>query len=200
MSTNLGVWIAAIATLSMYSYLYKDNPFFKIGEHIFIAIAAGHTVVMGWQTIRGTAVTPMLQKGEYMWLVPLLGGLLLYTRFFKGIGWISRFPLGFLMGVGAAITLRGQLESSFIRQITGTMVPLNSLDNVVMVVGSVATLVYFFFSVQSQRGGIAQIAVLGRWTMMIAFGAAYGNTVMARMSLLIGRMQFLFGTWIKLIQ
>jgi len=184
----------------MYSYLYKDNAFFKIGEHIFIAIAAGHTVVMGWQTIKGTAWTPLTTKGEYLWLVPLIGGALLYGRFFRGIGWVSRFPLGFLMGVGAAITLRGQLQSSFILQIRGTMLPLNSLDNIVMVVGTVTTLVYFFFAVQSQRAGVAQLAMIGRWTMMIAFGAAYGNTVMARMSLLIGRMQFLFGKWIYLIK
>lgn len=200
MSSDIGVWIAAIATLSMYSYLYKDNVFFKAGEHIFIAIAAGHTVVVGWQTVKGTAWTPLVAEGQILWAIPLIGGILLYSRFFRSVAWISRFPLGFLMGVGAATTLYGQLEGSFIRQVTGTMLPFNSLDNIVIVVGTVATLMYFFFAVQAQRGGIAQVAILGRWTMMIAFGAAYGNTVLARMSLLIGRMQFLFGEWITLIR
>jgi hypothetical protein len=34
---------------------------------------------------------------------------------------------------------------------------------------------------------------------MVAFGAAFGYTVMARISLLIGRMQFLLGDWLHLM-
>ena len=42
-------------------------------------------------------------------------------------------------------------------------------------------------------------ADLGRWLMMIAFGAMFGSTVMARLSLFIGRLWYLFAEWIHLI-
>lgn len=194
-----GVWLAALATLSMYSYLYRDNMFFKIGEHIFIGFAAAHTVVMGVSNIREMAWNPIVSKGQVSWVIPLVLGVLLYTRFNKNYAWLSRWPLAYLMGIGAAVTIRGQLQGSFINQIKGTMLPLNSLDNIVMVVGVVGTLSYFFFVSAGRKGILAHSATVGRWTMMVAFGAAFGNTVMARMSLLIGRLQFLFGTWIRII-
>jgi hypothetical protein len=37
---------------------------------------------------------------------------------------------------------------------------------------------------------------VGIWVLMVAFGASFGYTVMARISLLIGRVEFL-GRWIK---
>ena len=65
-------------------------------------------------------------------------------------------------------------------------------------IGTVTSLVYFLFTLQKKgfQGGVSKV---GRVTMMIAFGAAFGNTVMARVSLFLGRMQFLLGNWLKLI-
>ena len=57
-------------------------------------------------------------------------------------------------------------------------------------VGVICTLTYFFFSVEHEGivGGISKIGVV---FIMVGFGAAFGNTVMGRVSLLIGRVQFL---------
>jgi hypothetical protein len=194
-----GVWLAAFATISMYSYLFKDNIVFKVGEHIFIGFAAAHTVVMGVSNIIEMAWKPLTTKGDVMWVVPMLLGLLLYARFTRQHSWLSRWPLAYLMGIGAAVAIRGWLQGSFIDQIKATVLPLNSLDNIIIVVGVTTTLTYFFFVAGGRKGVLKHSAQIGRWTMMVAFGAAFGNTVMARMSLLIGRLQFLFGTWIPLI-
>jgi hypothetical protein len=35
--------------------------------------------------------------------------------------------------------------------------------------------------------------------MMVFFGATFGYTVMSRVSLLIGRMEFLLGDWLGLL-
>ena len=60
------------------------------------------------------------------------------------------------------------------------------------------TLVYFFFTLE-KKGVQGAVSKVGRYVMMIAFGAAFGNTVMARVSLFLGRMQFLLGDWLKMI-
>jgi hypothetical protein len=40
---------------------------------------------------------------------------------------------------------------------------------------------------------------IGRWAIMIAFGAIFANLVMSRVSLFLGRMQFLLDDWLHLI-
>jgi hypothetical protein len=58
---------------------------------------------------------------------------------------------------------------------------------------------YFFFSIPHEKGAgrlLARTSLCGRWFLMIAFGAMFGNTVMARLSLFIGRMYFLLHDWL----
>lgn len=68
-------------------------------------------------------------------------------------------------------------------------------DNLVIVVGVVATLLYFYFS-REHRGLIGVGSRIGIAAIMVSFGASFGYTVMARVSLLIGRCYFLINDWI----
>ena len=43
-SAILGAWIAAFLTLGIFSYLYRDNPFYKIAEHVFVGVSAADLV------------------------------------------------------------------------------------------------------------------------------------------------------------
>ena len=191
---TIGVWIAAVATLAAYSYLYKDNLAYQIGEHIFIGIAAAHTLVMGFHNIK-TIAWAGLMNGQFIWGAIMVLGALLYTRFFKGYGWLSRYPLSFMMGVGGAVAFRGALDGQFVAQIRATMVPITSINSFLMFIGVIGAVTYFLFGPWSRTTIVRYVSVIGIYTMMGAFGAAYGNTVMARMSLVIGRLQFLCGTW-----
>lgn len=195
---TIGIWIAAIGTLACYSYLYKDNLAYQIMEHIFIGISAAHAMVMGYHNIKTMAWEPML-KGQWSWAVVLVLGALLYTRFFKGYGWMSRYPLSFMMGIGGGVAFRGALDGQFVAQIRATMVPITNLDQFLLFLGVVGSLTYFLFGPWSRTAVVRQVSLIGIYTMMGAFGAAYGNTVMARMSLVIGRLQFLFGQWIPIL-
>jgi len=38
----LGIWMGAFVTFAIYSFLYKDNPFYKIAEQIFVGLSAGY--------------------------------------------------------------------------------------------------------------------------------------------------------------
>ncbi len=199
MSTDLGVWIAAGCTIFMYSYLIGDNPLFKFAEHLYIGISAAHAVVLGYQNIQEMAWKPLID-GKWIMVIPLVLGLLLYTRFVKDWSSLSRIPIAFLTGLAAALSIRGALDASFIKQVAATMVPITNVNVLLTMVMVATTITYFFFTAGSQLAPVQFSAQVGRWVMMVAFGSAFGNTVMARMSLVIGRLQFLFGTWIKLIK
>jgi len=85
--------------------------------------------------------------------------------------------------------------------VEGTIVPLSGvgtagfLNNLILVAGVVCGLVYFFFS-KAHKGVVGAAANIGITVLMIAFGASFGYTVMARISLLIGQAQFLIFDWL----
>lgn len=100
---------------------------------------------------------------------------------------------------GSRIALRGAVVEQFVRQVRATMVPLNSINNFILVFGVVTVLSYFFFTFPRTRV-LKLSSTCGRWLIMLTFGAAFGNAVMGRISLFIGVLQFMFGKWILLIR
>ena len=195
---TLGTWIAAIGTLAIMSFAWGENPLYRAFEHIFVGVAAGHGFTLAWANIQSSVITPV-KDGTYIPLIFVFLGLLLYSRFFKGYSWVSRYPMSVLVGIGTGLTLRGTIGSQLVEQIQATMLPLNSFDNIVMVVGTITTLMFFFFTAKKQYKLLSGSAQIGRYVMMIAFGATFGNTILGRMSMMIGRVQFLLGDWLGLI-
>ena len=43
--TVFGIWLGAFFTLSIFSFLYKDNPFYKLAEQIFVGLSAGYWLI-----------------------------------------------------------------------------------------------------------------------------------------------------------
>jgi hypothetical protein len=73
-----------------------------------------------------------------------------------------------------------------------------SLRQTGIVLGVLACLFYFFFSIE-HKGAAGRVAAVGIWVLMITFGASFALTVMGRIALLSERLQFLFDDWLWLI-
>lgn len=197
-SLDLGVWIGAICTLGLLSFFYKDNPFYKAIESLYVGVVAGHALILGWGNVLSLGIKPALQ-GKVLPMLWLVVGLLLYARYNKKLAWVSRIPTSLMVGVGAGMAVRNTVGSQVITQIYATLLKPNTFNNVLIVLGVAASLSYFFFSWES-KSVLAVPSKIGRIVMMITFGAAFGNTVMGRMSLLIGRLQYLWGTWLGVMK
>lgn len=50
-ASYIGVFLGAICTLGIYSFLYRENRFYRVFEHLFMAIAGSIMVVMAWEQI-----------------------------------------------------------------------------------------------------------------------------------------------------
>ncbi len=74
---------------------------------------------------------------------------------------------------------------------------MEGFDVLVVLIGVASVLVYFFFSVE-HTGVVGGVSKVGIYFLMVAFGASFGYTIMARLSLLIGRISFLLEEWLKI--
>jgi hypothetical protein len=200
MIETFGVWIAALLTLSIFTFLYKDNPFYRFAEHLFVGISAGYWLCRYYRNIfLPNLYTPLFEQGQLLYIAPFILGIMMLMRLARKTAWISRWPLAVIVGTTSGYFLVTYLQSNGVEQVRATLVPLNSLSNVVLVVGVLSGLVYFFFS-KPHRGPVGRVAKVGIYFLMIAFGASFGYTVMARISLLFGRMHFLLHEWLQVVR
>ena len=146
--------------------------------------------------------TAPYQPAVLVYLLPMLFGLGFYTIYSKRYNWISRVVISFSLGYGGGLAFKG-FFAEFIPQVVSSFKPLYvpgdlaaGLNNVVFTVTLLCVMTYFFFSVEHDRPVIKQASAGGRWLMMISFGAFFGATIMARMSLLIERLQFFIEQWL----
>jgi hypothetical protein len=224
-SRTVGNWLAALFTLCILSFLYGDNPLYKLAEAVFVGVSAAYWMVVGFWTgivqnlfsklapdlVRSSVLPglPESQEQELIYLVPLLLSVLMLMRLSPVGGWISRWALAFFIGATAGIRLLGYLQGDFIRQVQSTILPLvvvgtqgfdfsASLQNLTIVVGVLSCLVYFFFSIE-HKGVVGGVSRLGIWFLMITFGAGFGYTVMGRIALMAQRLEFLADDWLWII-
>ncbi|MBP8614323.1 MAG: hypothetical protein KBI40_05640 [Firmicutes bacterium] len=191
MSLSFGTWVAGLMTIAIMSLVWKENPFYRSAEHLYVGVSAGHAVVMAYNNIRDMAFEP-LSTGQFVWIVPIVLGLLLYARYTKH-AWLARYPVSVIVGIGTGVAVRGAIHGDFTQQIAATM-KVGSVNQILLLVFVIMSLSYFFFSKEFQ-GPASIIPKSGRLVLMVAFGAAFGTTVMGRMALLIGRIQFVLGDW-----
>jgi len=204
MLTFIGIWIAIGLTLCIYSFLYKDNPFFKFAEHLFVGVSVGFLIANTFHHVFLPYIYDPLKLGvtegkykEFIVLIPAFLGIMMFSRFIPGYGWMVRWPFAFLMGYSAGAKIPVIMQADIFQQIRGTVEPFASTDSIwpiinasLVMLGMICTLVYFFFSREHKgiTGGLSEIGII---FLMIGFGASFGYTVMARVSLLIGRVDFL---------
>ncbi|MEW5795932.1 MAG: hypothetical protein AB1772_06180 [Candidatus Zixiibacteriota bacterium] len=196
------VWLVALVTLALFSFMYRDNPVYRVAEHIFAGLTAGYQVGLIWDTIIVQQLWNPMLGGEWWKFVPGVLGVLMFSRLSGKWSWVSRTSLAFVMGTTAGIFLISELHGRVLPQMQDTMLPLDGGDgfgatllSVIVVLGVLSTLIYFYFS-KEHIGTLGAAAKLGIWFIMISFGAHFGYTVMGRVSLLIGRVHFLIEDWI----
>ena len=201
------IWIAALLTLFIFSFLFGDNPLYKFAEHLYVGVSVGYMIVIYYfNFFKPDLIDPLFQQGQFILIIPMLLGICYFAVFVQKFSWAIRIPMGFVLGWGSGIAIPAILQANIIRQIQGSLITpemTQSWDTlvwgIVALVGVITTVVYFFFS-REQKGAYKVVANIGIVYIMIGFGASFGYTVMARISLLLGRLQFLMGDWLGLIQ
>ncbi len=213
LTTIIGIWVAATLTIAILSFLYRDNPLYKFAEHLYVGVSAAYWIIY---TAKFTMEDMLVQKfisnlqlgtSTGVWealilIIPTIFGLMILTRWFsQKVSWLSRWPIAFTIGLGAGLGITGGIQGFLLPQIQATFLSLYTPDiwitvgNVILFVGVISTIIYFYFS-RPHTGFLGGVSRVGMVFIMVSFGAAFGYTVMSRISLLIGRLYFLVYDWI----
>lgn len=202
MNTSPAVWVEGIVTLIALSSLYKHNKAYALVQAAFVGAAAGYGVTLGIENIISVGVTP-LRKGNPVFIIPLLLGALLLTRYRKSMSWLAAYPMQFLIGIGTGLAIRGTVRAEILSQIIASMAPLKSINSFVVTFATFTVIGYFVFTIgvdnKTVSGGVLRVVRdLGRYCMMVMFGAGFASALQGRISLLIARFQFVFQDWFGL--
>jgi len=213
--TVAGAWVSIFLTLCIFSFLYGDNPIYKLAEHIYMGVGIGYGVVEAyfgvfkpnlidklffadtWTISRGFLIMPLIMLG------------LLFMKFSRKNAWLARIPIAFLVAAYAGVKLTGEASARLMTQVSQSIPDLGAVyaeygmwtwdkdgagvfSSIFLLVGLCACLLHFYFSAPQNKvmRGISRFGVM---ILMLSFGASFGYTVMGRISLAIGRALELLG-------
>lgn len=191
----IGLWTGWLLMLMIYSYpLYKENVTYRFAEHIFIGIFLAINLVVNFTNVIRICVTPLL-GGDFMMIVPLVMGIMIYTMLIPEYRWISRYPIAVLVGAGFGLGMRGVIKPSILDAIVSTITApstgamMDWVNFLYIAVGLISSILYFLLTYE-HTGALQAPTRIGRLFIMIGLGAYFGNTVLFRFTMLTGRAQF----------
>ncbi len=220
--------VAFLLTLFVLSYLIGDQILFRVAIYVFVGASAGYVASVAWhQVLWPQLVRPLLFGTTDQQLFILFPTLLVLLLLFKAVPASSRLgtpSVAFMVGVGTAVAVGGAVTGTIIPQV---LAAINTFDlaagaqrgntlfgqffeSILMMFGTISTLVYFQFSAKRGDDGtykrnpiIRVIAWIGGWLIAITFGVLFAGIYSAALTALIERLNFvinfilgLLNTWL----
>jgi len=213
----VGLVLGAALTLLIFSYLLGDNPLYRLALHLFVGALMGYSFGIVFRDVFLARVLVQLAEREYIVVVPVILGILLLFKGFPRHAYVGNFSVAFLVGVGTAVALSGALLGTLVPQIGATgralspaslaASPLGFLDGLLILVGTVCTLMAFSFTFGARKQGLAGVwarivgamAGVGRVFLICAFGVAFAGALTAALSIFIGRIQYLIDVYFHVV-
>ncbi|MDL1894930.1 hypothetical protein FBQ82_01525 [Anaerolineae bacterium CFX7] len=222
----LGVWLSALLTILVFTYLVRDSFLFRLASGLLVGTAVGFASAV----ILGNVLLPLLSRlldqvlglpdtwAELLLSVlPIVLGVSLLLRLTPTFrtSTFSNIGLAYLFGIGAALTIGGALAGNLVPQLVATMtiplVPQDSLlewaNGIIILIGVIGSFLAFRFiqpgnrSWQRAYAAITHVwGTIGRGFIMIAFGAILASLILARVSVLVSQLYFLLHDWLPLLK
>ncbi len=117
-----GYWLGIFLTFAILSFLYKDNPIYKLAEHLFIGVSIGYVVMLQYFDTLRPKLIENLAAGEWHYLIALaLSIMLLLKGVSKRYAWLGRFPIAFVVAFYAGLQINGVAQGDLGPQLTKGM-------------------------------------------------------------------------------
>ncbi|MEF3275403.1 MAG: hypothetical protein K6356_13600 [Chloroflexus sp.] len=205
--------IPVLLTLLVFSRIAGDTPAFRLVQYLFVGVALGYAVVVIYHQVLRPAVLELLASSGQptlvtLRLIPFVLAALLLTRVSgqQNSSWLANLPLALVFGVGAALVVGGALIGTILPQVLdATRSDLSSpaaiIGSIVLLLGSIATLLSFSLTRSpdpSRRRLIAEVARIGRWVLLVAFGFFLAGSIGSYLAALNERLLFIV-EWLRAV-
>lgn len=205
--------VAFVLTILVFSYLFGDNPLFRLTISLFIGVAAGYVAAVVWHQVLWPRLFQPLLAGRtlgerLMAVVPLALGVLLLGRLSPRTARLGNLPLAFLVGIGAAVAIGGAVTGTLIPQVQASVnlldwrqveYPVERLaEGILILMGLATTLIYFHYGAKPtplgpRRARVVEVmAWIGRFFLAISLGVLFAGAMTAAMAALVERLNFLW--------
>jgi hypothetical protein len=204
----IGAWCSIFLTIMVLSFLYDDNPIYKVAEHLFMGISIGYGVVEAWFSVLRPNMLDKLIAQDWIYVIPLILAIMLMLKISRKHGWIARIPIAILVAAYAAVKVTGETSGKLIIQLKDSMPNLQEswmkhgfwdwekagagvFSDAFLVIALSACLIHFYFSEIDPR--LQRIGIPAAITAFLVF--AIGAVVILPAELEIGRyvIGFLLG-------
>jgi hypothetical protein len=208
----LGSVAALLITIMILSYLIGDNPAFRVAVNLFVGVAAGYVAAVAWwQVLLPRLFVPLLSGSDVSratLAVPMLLSGLLLMKAWPPLSRLGSPSLGLLVGVAAAVAVGGAIQGTLVPQLTATLdgmdlrrsaAPAELVSGAFIMLGLIATLVYFHFSAGPRKDGsvgrpplVELIARFGGVFIAITLGMLFAGVYSAALVALVERLHFIW--------
>ncbi len=191
------ILISTTLILAIYTILYRENPAFRIGEHLMVGATVGNAIVLAifqirdlaWRKLQSGFATGNISGMAY--ILPMILGVFLYFQFSSKLRYLARVSIALMLAVGLSLSIRGLIFVNVIGQIQGALAPLTNIQSIAYVIGVVCALLYFVYERRASNMA-GPLPKIGRYVLMLTMGAYFANTIMGRLSIVIGTLTSLF--------
>ncbi len=203
---SVATWVAALATIAVWSYLVGARRPFVLMQHLLAGLATGYLVLLA---IREVLVPRLLvplvehpRDNALLVLVLVLVGMLI------GASWLPRRAMApiaaILVGGIAAYALGGAVVGTILPQIAAALPVAGATTGDLageVISLAITTLVLIAFLHGERRGTLTiRAAGIGRWLLVGGIGGWIGFLVVSRLALLVDRVAFLLGDWLTVLR
>ncbi len=205
------VWliVSFVVTLLIFSYIFGDNPLFRLASYAFVGVAAGYAgLLVVYQVLWPKLVQPLM-GGDLLLLVPLALGVILLLKLFPRYARFGTLPMSFLVGVAGAVAVGGAIFGTILGQVQGAIndfdfsapvanPTLTLIEAVLVLIGTVCTLAYFHFGARikneqapSRPFFVETLAQVGQLFLAVTLGSLFAGVFSAAITALIERLDFI---------
>ena len=202
----LATWVAALATIGVWSYLVGARRIFALLQYLLAGLATGYLVLLAIHDVLVPRLAaPLLASPrDHLLLLPalVLVGLLVAASWLPARAIAPATAI--LVGGIAAFALGGAVIGTILPQMAAALPSTSStgpgLGSEVLAL-AITALVLLSFLHGAPRGALTQQgAAVGRWLLIGGIGGWLGFLVVSRLALLVDRIGFLLGNWLTVLR
>ncbi len=197
--------VAAVVTIATWAYLVGARRLFGILQLLLAGLATGYFAVIAVHEILVPRLIMPLSEAplDHLLLVPggVLVGLLIGSRWLPSQA--SALPAAVLVGGTAAFAFGGAVLGTLLPQLSAALpvpgaAPVDQATAMAGVVVSGLVALSFVHGLSTERR-LARVASVGRWLLVAGIGGWLGFLVVSRLALVVDRIDFVLGTWLRLV-